>query len=193
MDSSQFRLLHLLEMLADDQNRSQRDLSRSLDISLGLVNAFIRQLVNDGYCTVKSLPSKRLRYMLTPSGMIKKTMLVYEYISTSYSQYRNASNRLNQFFRELEDEGIERIVFCGTGELCDIATLVLPDTKLQLVAVVDQRPSDENQSRTTVKPLSRLLLKDYDVILITARNDHANLVESIHDSGISEKRIRFIE
>ncbi len=44
MDHQDLRTLKLLEEIDKDETPSQRDLSRKLNISLGLVNSFIKRL-----------------------------------------------------------------------------------------------------------------------------------------------------
>lgn len=183
----------LLEMLADDKHRSQRDMSSSLNISLGLVNAFIRQLVSKGYCKVKSMPGKRQRYILTSTGMVEKTRLVYEYITISYRHFKSARHRLYQFFRNLENQGATRIVFCGRGELCDIAELALSDTKIDLVAVIDIAVPTEKYPKASSDQFSRLQRNDFDAVLITAPDNHDHTVASIEKAGIPKEKIHFFD
>jgi DNA-binding MarR family transcriptional regulator len=90
MDPKDIRTLKILEKADNDIIPSQRDLARELNISLGLVNSFIKRLVKKGYFKVTHVPRNRVRYMLTPMGASEKTRLTYLYIQYSYNFYKDA-------------------------------------------------------------------------------------------------------
>lgn len=56
MKTHEIRVLKILESVKGDRLSSQRDLARELNISLGLVNSFIKRLAHKGY--VKPRPSR---------------------------------------------------------------------------------------------------------------------------------------
>ncbi|MGB5985839.1 MAG: winged helix-turn-helix transcriptional regulator, partial [Desulfobacterales bacterium] len=65
MDNLELRTLRLLEVLEGNQILSQRELARKLDVSLGLVNSFVRRLAQKGYFKITTIPQNRVRYILT--------------------------------------------------------------------------------------------------------------------------------
>ena len=71
MEKEDFHILRLMGEIERDSSPSQRELSRRLNLSLGLVNSFIKRLVKKGYFKVKTLPRKRVKYFLTPEGLAK--------------------------------------------------------------------------------------------------------------------------
>ena len=62
MDPKDLRTLKILEKIDNDVVPSQRDLARDLNISLGLVNSFIKRLVKKGYFKARHIPKNRMRY-----------------------------------------------------------------------------------------------------------------------------------
>jgi len=72
MDTQDIRTLKLLEEIDKDYTQSQRDLSNKLDISLGLVNSFVKRLANKGYFKITMIPKNRVKYILTQKGLWKK-------------------------------------------------------------------------------------------------------------------------
>ncbi len=193
MALNRLKTLLLLEMIAEDKTTSQREFSDTLNISLGLVNAFIKRLVKKGYCKVTSLPSNRIQYILTPAGVMEKTRLTYEYISSSYQYFKTATNRLQNFYQDLEGEGVRRIIFYGAAELSDIAFLAMRGTPLQLIDVVDPLLEGKRLADFVVKNTSRLRTLDFDIVLITAAEDHGKVVQTIKDAGVPEEKIRFFK
>jgi DNA-binding MarR family transcriptional regulator len=92
-------------------------LARDLNISLGLVNAFIKRLAKKGYFKITTIPKKRARYLLTPKGAVEKSRLTYEYIRYSVGFYREIREMLVSLFGRLEREGVERIAYMDAGKL----------------------------------------------------------------------------
>ena len=121
MDQNELKTLRLLEVLEENETKSQRDLSTTLNMSLGLVNAFIKRLYNKGYFKIKNLPRNRVKYILTPKGVAEKSRLTYRYIMLSISFYRDARKKLESVFSELDRSNIRRIAFFGVSELAEIS------------------------------------------------------------------------
>ena len=191
MESRNLKTLQLLEAIAVDKPTSQRELSDTLQISLGLVNSFIKRLVKKGYCKVTTIPKNRVKYMLTPAGAMEKTRLTYEYISSSYHYFKAAKNRLEDLYAELQNEGATRVVFYGAGELADIALLSMAGTGVRLIDVVDPAKEGEVLGNFIVKATSRLLNVDFDALLITLADDHETILKKIKDVGVPSDKIRF--
>ena len=191
METKNLKTLQLLEAIAEDKPTSQRELSDSLQISLGLVNSFIKRLVKKGYCKVTTVPKNRVKYMLTPAGAMEKTRLTYEYISISYNYFVTAKNRLKILYDELQRQGNHRVVFYGAGEVADIAYLAMTGTDVQLIDVVDPAMVGERFAHLVVKACSRLQEIDYDVLLVTAADQHESAIDSIENAGIPANKVRF--
>ncbi len=191
MESRSLKTLRLLEAIAEDKPQSQRELSDSLQISLGLVNAFIKRLVKKGYCKVTTIPKNRVKYVLTPSGAVEKTRLTYEYIESSYQFFKTVKNRLRNLYNDLQAQGKTRVVFYGAGELADIALLSMTGTDVHMVDVVDPKRKGENFAHFIVKATSRLQKADFDILLITTVDNHATVLKDIQGVGVPSDKVRF--
>ncbi len=191
MESKNLKTLQLLEAIAADKPTSQRELSDTLQISLGLVNSFIKRLVKKGYCKITTVPKNRVKYMLTPAGAMEKTRLTYEYISSSYHYFKTAKNRVEDLYSNLKSEGATRVIFYGAGELGDIAFLSIAGTGVRLIDVVDPRKEGEMFADFIVKAISRLRQVDYDAILVTLLDNHETVLNDIKCVGVPPDKIRF--
>ena len=191
MESKSLKTLQLLEAIAEEKPTSQRELSDTLQISLGLVNAFIKRLVKKGYCTVTTMHRNRFKYILTPAGTVEKTRLTYEYISSSYQYFKTAKNRLHRLYADLQNEGVTRVVFYGAGELADIAFLSMTGTDVRLIDVIDPAKEGEMFAHFAVRAMSRLKKVDFDVLLITVVDNHETVLNTIKDVGVPSDKIRF--
>jgi DNA-binding MarR family transcriptional regulator len=83
MDKENIHILRLMGEIERDASPSQRELSSRLNLSLGLVNTFIKRLVSKGYFKVKTMPRNRVKYFLTPKGLARKSRLTVEYLQYS--------------------------------------------------------------------------------------------------------------
>ena len=191
MDVKDIRKLQLLEEISAENTISQRDLSQTLNISLGLVNTFVKRLVKKGYCKVRTIPRNRVKYILTPAGVMEKTRLTYEYISSSYQYLKDAKRRLQSLYSGFEKEGNKDIVFYGAQELAEIAYLSLQGTNLRLVSVVDPEEAGRNFNALVVEKAQKLKHMDYDILLITTLNDHNKVMDDILRIGVPKEKIRF--
>jgi DNA-binding MarR family transcriptional regulator len=191
MESKNLKTLQLLEAIAEDKLTSQRELSDALQISLGLVNSFIKRLVKKGYCKATTIPRNRVRYILTPAGMMEKTRLTYEYISYSYRYFMTAKDRLQELYDVLQSQGATRIVFYGTGEIAEIAYLALTGTDIELADVVDPAKAGEYFANLIIKSFSQINQIDYDVLLITSIDHHETIINTAKQAGVPFNKIRF--
>src|SRR5271157_788176 len=91
-------LLDLLNSVERDGGQSQRRLASELGIALGLVNAYLRRCVNKGLIKVSHAPARRYVYYLTPQGFAEKSRLTVEYLTSSFSFFRQARADCTQAF-----------------------------------------------------------------------------------------------
>lgn len=189
MDNQDIRTLKLLEEIESDHTSSQRDLSRKLNISLGLVNAFVRRLANKGYFKITTIPKNRARYILTPKGAAEKTRLTYEYIRYSFQYYKETRKRITDIFKDLELQGLLRVVFYGKSELAEIAYLSLMETSITLVAIVDDLKIGERFMQKRVISPNQLKALAFDTVLVTALESREAAIQKILDHGIPINKV----
>jgi len=192
MDSQDIRTLRLLEAFEEEEQTSQRELARRLDISLGLVNAFLKRLARKGYFKITNLPANRVKYLLTPKGMAEKSRLTYEYIQYSFIYYRQTRTRLAEIFQRLAKQRAENLVFWGAGELAEIAYVSLADTRLKLAAIVDPERAGTNFLGRQVAGAGALAALDYDFVLLTAMTPPEKFLAEAETAGVAREKIIFI-
>jgi DNA-binding MarR family transcriptional regulator len=189
MDPIDLRTLKILEKVDNDGTPSQRDLARDLNISLGLVNSFIKRLAKKGYFKMGHLPKNRIRYMLTSRGVAEKSRLTYEYIQYSFKFYKDARQKLQDLYADLETQGVMRIVFYGAGDLAEIAYISLQQSRIELVAVVDDDRVGKRFMQFTIAHPDRIEFLGFDRILITSIDSTKHIFEQIATMGISASRV----
>ena len=171
MDMNKLNKLRLLEEISENDSGSQRDFSKKLNISLGLVNAFIKRLVNKGYCKITTIPKRRVKYILTPKGAVEKTKLTYEYLLISYKFYKDSQKKILNLYERLEKSNVQNIVFWGAGELTEIAYALISETSLRLVGIVDGDMAGDNFDGFCILAPKDIQKLEFDKIICTQTPD----------------------
>ena len=189
MDKEDIHTLRLMGEIERNNSPSQRELSHNLNLSLGLVNAFLKRLVNKGYFKVKTMPRNRVKYFLTPKGIARKSKLTVEYLRYSVNFYKEIKNLLVSKFREMEAHRVHSILFFGAGEVAELAYLYLQLTEIQMVGIIDERQIGNDFFEFKVEGFDRLKQRDWDVLLMTRLDDTDQDLESLILKGVSPDRI----
>ncbi len=193
MDHRDIRTLKLLEEIERNHSPSQRQLSRQLNISLGLVNSFIKRLAQKGYFKITNIPKNRVKYILTPKGAAEKTRLTYAYIKYSFEFYKNSRQKIRELFTKLSKQGVQKIVFYGAGDLAEIAFLSLQESPIQLVAVVDDTKIDKKFLGHWIKAPDSLASLEFDCILVADIGPSKEIEEKIMGIGIVRDKITLLQ
>ncbi|QWG25110.1 winged helix-turn-helix transcriptional regulator [Bradyrhizobium sediminis] len=147
-------VLNLLNSV-DDGASSRRRIAEELGIALGLVNAYLKRCVKKGLVKVRQAPARHYAYYLTPQGFAEKSRLTVEYLSSSFSFFRQAKADCAQVFEAAKQKNLQNLVLCGKSELAEIAILSAVDCGVAIVAIVDQ---DARETRL----LGREVISDYE-------------------------------
>ena len=192
MKPQDLRTLHLLEELEKNSSPSQRQLARQLNISVGLVNSFIKRLANKGYFKITHIPKNRVKYLLTPKGAAEKTRLTYEYIKYSYGFYRDARKKLRKLFSKLQTLKVKKLVFVGATDLAEIAFLTLQETPIKLVAIIDDDKTGIEFLNHTVIATENINKIEFDRLLITATDSLEKTCKRLRRIKIEREQIEII-
>ena len=96
-------MLGLLDAVEQNRAQSQRLLASELGIALGLVNAYLKRCIKKGLVKVRSAPARRYAYYLTPQGFAEKSRLTVDYLSYSFSFFRQAKTDCSELFKTASD------------------------------------------------------------------------------------------
>jgi hypothetical protein len=171
-------MLGVLESVQRGEVQSQRRLASELGIALGLVNAYLKRCINKGLVKVSTAPAKRYAYYLTPGGFAEKSRLTIEYLSYSFSLFRQAKTDCTMVFTAARAKGIRRIAFLGLSDLAEVAAICALDCGMTIVAAVDVR--SELNSFVGVPVLHNFddLGDDADAIVVTDMKDTLAAIET---------------
>jgi DNA-binding MarR family transcriptional regulator len=160
-------VLDLLTSVEHDGDRSQRHIAAELGIALGLVNAYLKRCVKKGLVKVHDAPARRYVYYLTPQGFAEKSRLTVEYLSSSFSFFRQAKADCTRVFQLAREQNFQHLVLCGKSDLAEIAILSAVDCRVSIVAIVDQNANDMLfVGKQVVSGYDRLIVA-FDAVIVT--------------------------
>jgi DNA-binding MarR family transcriptional regulator len=131
-------MLGLLDAVERDRAKSQRLLASELGIALGLVNAYLKRCIKKGLVKVRSAPTRRYAYYLTPQGFAEKSRLTVDYLSYSFGFFRQAKTDCLELFKAASASGIEKVLLVGQTDLAEIAALCAMERGIHIAGVVQK-------------------------------------------------------
>lgn len=191
-DQDTYKSLLLLDEISKGMPLSQRDMSRKLNLALGLVNSYLKNLVAKGYVTVKAIPARRYAYYLTPKGFAEKTRLSYQLLKDYTRIYRETRGNLKRLFEEMKESNVKKLVFAGADEIAEIAYITLQETDLQLTGIVDGELAGRKFFGFVIKPLSEIANLKFDCVVITSYLMREKIHDELLKNGVKDKDIRLI-
>ncbi|MBA7566264.1 winged helix-turn-helix transcriptional regulator [Candidatus Atribacteria bacterium 1244-E10-H5-B2] len=138
---------HLDTLLELKQNPSltQRSLAHRLNISLGLTNSILQNLIHRGLIKVQKMTGRKILYLITPKGMVQATNFIYDRVRETQHYYQYTKDMLTIHFTNLYDKGARKAVIYGTGQLAEITYLSLLDSPLKLHSILTDDPASSKK------------------------------------------------
>jgi len=189
MDPQDLRSLQLLEEIDNNHSPSQRDLAQKLNISLGLVNSFIKRLATKGYVKITTIPRNRVKYILTPKGFAEKSRLTYEFIQYSFHFYKRAIRDIEDLLNDFQKRGVKKVVFYGANDLAEIAFISLRGTDIQLIGVAADQKQGKDFLGFTVKSITELKKAGVDRIIVTTIDSKEAQLDKLLGKKIPREKI----
>jgi DNA-binding MarR family transcriptional regulator len=178
-------MLGLLDAVEQDRVQSQRHLASELGIALGLVNAYLKRCMKKGLVKVRQAPARRFAYYLTPQGFAEKSRLTVEYLSYSFSFFREAKTDCSELFRRARLRGVAQVLLLGQSDLAEIAALCALEQGVGVAGLVDAEADAERFIGAPVFKDIDAVDVGFDAALITDfKNARSTCEEAIARFGI---------
>jgi DNA-binding MarR family transcriptional regulator len=160
-------VLGLLESVERDGAQSQRKLAADLGIALGLVNAYLKRCVKKGLLKVGEAPARRYVYYLTPQGFAEKSKLTVDYLSYSFSFFRQARSNCAELLAMAKLRGCKRVALAGASDLAEVVRICAFECGIEIVAVVDPYATVTSLVGVSVAPSFDEVAAPFDAVIIT--------------------------
>ncbi len=149
MDEREFELVNIL---GKELGSNQRDLSRQMDLSLGMVNMLVRRLISKGYIRMDKLNKRNVQYILTPRGISEKMRQSIKYTLNTINSIGLIKDNVKDLLVNLHEQGRRDFhVYCESD----------------LMFIVDKAFNDLELLDSTLHILKELPTQDVDGILLT--------------------------
>lgn len=122
----------ILAHLHENEETTQRKISRRTGLSLGAVNLLIKKMARTGLVKIERLTPRTVRYILTPQGMKEKTKLTCQFVRNSYRQILSITAAVEELLQEKQNkETITQVIIYGPAdEIEKILVTILHNQKL---------------------------------------------------------------
>lgn len=155
---------------------SQREIARTLDISLGMTNIILKRLVSKGWLTMHRINGRNLAYALTPDGTRELARRSYRYLRRTIKSVVGWKGRLDRLLISAKSSGVSRIILVGNSQLefmidylCGLHGLGLENK--------DQLPNDA--------PEGALVLVGENIEPSENQSEFVSLAEILADTSLS--------
>jgi len=141
------REFELINIVGGELAANQRDLSRQLNLSLGMTNMVIRRLVTKGYIRIKQLNRRKVEYILTPKGFSEKMRKSVKYTLKTIHSIGLIKNNLLNILQPLHDAGTRKFYILGESDLASLIDNVLKENHLNdcvLVHIKDRAKASKD-------------------------------------------------
>ena len=189
MTARTYRDMELLNELTRSPDTTQRELSKRIGVALGLTNLMLRRLAKKGYVKISGTKRSRIRYLITPQGILEKSRLTYEFIQYSLQLYGRVRHVLREQLAVVAHTGTRRVLLYGTGELAEIAFLVIQEMHLELIGVVDDAGGPERFLGYPVQQVGQTRFAVDDWILVASPRAIQAGVWRLEELGMPKERL----
>ena len=182
------RDLLLLSEVERNAGVTQRSLSSTLGVALGLTNLYLKRLVRKGYIKITTIPRNRIQYLLTPQGLTEKSRLTYLYMQYSLSYYRDMRVQMKEMMSSFAGSHGQRVVIYGTTELAELAYLSLREMNIDCVGFIEETPRDSFLSCPVSVP-EQVSRWQFDRVLITDLEHAAACELKLVQAGVPREKV----
>ena len=186
-------MLAVMEALADEEQVTQRELSRRTGLNLKKVNFCLHRLLEKGHVKFQRLmnnPDKRVYlYILTPSGLKEKSRLTYRFLQMTLGYYGRVEDKLRACVEEMGRAKVDEIVLCGATDAARIVLDLVRGTGIRVVGVLDEEHIGDEFEGVPIVSARGLDDLSWNGLLITALEDPEEVACRLRAVGLSDSMV----
>lgn len=128
----------VMQAVSDNPGQTQRNISKRVNLSLGMTNLLLVRLTRKGYIKMRQLDWKRTEYLLTLKGALEKSRKSYEYTLHTIRLFRQIVVNVQGVIKAEYDAGLREAVVVAwpetqTAVTSAVAELNLSDLRIEYV------------------------------------------------------------
>lgn len=128
--------LLLLRKLHLNPKITQRDLAKSVGLSLGSVNILIKRMVGMGILQVEKGSQNTIIYRLTPLGIKQKIEGTYKYLSEAYEFLKDFNKNIDDLLSSINNDDMV-VLFGERDNLCEVLEMKLSRNRTEYIVAVN--------------------------------------------------------
>lgn len=134
------RDLDILENIENNPNATQASMASQMNVAIGTVNWHLKRLIDKGFIKIQRSEKRKLKYIITPEGILLRAKLTKDYIQSSFELYRLVRRRMNTVLERCVENGYSAIYIEGSGDVEEICKLSCMEKGVTAL----ETPDDEN-------------------------------------------------
>ncbi len=181
LDEREFELVNII---GADLGANQRDLSRLMSLSLGMVNMLIRRLLSKGIIRIEQLDKRKVQYLLTPKGFSEKMRKSVQYTLKTINSLDLIKEKIHELIVKEYRKGERLFVVLGRSDFAHLIEIVFKDLGLDnyKITYVDKLSKDE------IKGLLIICRENVDITKVKISNS----INLIHELANDQRFIKNI-
>jgi MarR family len=158
----------VLDAVHDNEGQiTQRHISQRTGRSVASVNFALRLLAVKGYIKISGANPRNLRYHLTPTGILQKSLIAYDFLKRQSALYEEVRKDVLGKLKRLAEEGVRKVAVYGRNPFTEGAVLYLVSEGIEVTAVYVDSLDGEGPffNRIPLRPLSEFQ-RDCQVLVL---------------------------
>jgi DNA-binding MarR family transcriptional regulator len=143
------------ETLLSSPEASQRDISKALNMSLGMTNNILKRFVDKGWIYMNKISARNIRYVLTPEGLKEVAKRSYNYIKRTIKNVYDYKELILNYIQEEKEKGTQNVILLGEDDIAFI---------------IEYACQKNNISFCNIKSIEEVNLTDDKVLFLLSEN-----------------------
>jgi DNA-binding MarR family transcriptional regulator len=178
-DSLNERDFELINIVGGQLAANQRDLSRQMNLSLGMTNMVLRRLITKGYIRIKQLDRRKVEYILTSKGFSEKMRKSMRYTMKTINSIGLIQQNIARLLEVLYAQDVRKFYAVGSLDLTSLVEMVLRQKQWQDCLFVRIEDPAKAKSEGVL-----LLCREEPVEIMTKGVRVVNVVEELAKSDL---------
>ncbi len=106
--------------LLSSPDASQRDISKALNMSLGMTNNILKRFADKGWIYMNKISARNIRYVLTPEGLKEVAKRSYNYIKRTIKNVYDYKELILSYITNKKNNGIQNVILLGEDDIAFI-------------------------------------------------------------------------
>ena len=180
----------MLSEVDDKPDVTQRQLSSTIGVALGLTNLLLKNLVQKGYVRVSQASWKRRLYTLTPEGFSRRLRLMTNYIQMVLDHYQHVRQTLRDQLEPLALNSESRVAVYGIGQFAELVYLGLKEIGVEEIDFFEENAvSDLRFLGAPVMDVSFIKMGRYDRVFIASVGSTKPLMCVLEKQGLDQDQV----